>query len=71
MMGGKPQRETNVSKRNHGRCLRDAILKIAEQNSLDDLTLLYIRLYCVGAVQISCEWILGRHPISVAQLAEV
>ena len=55
----------------HCCCLRDAILKIAEQNSLDNLTLLYIRLYCVGTVQISCEWILGRHPISVAQLAEV
>ena len=55
----------------NSRSLGETIRSIAGQEALDDMTLLYIRLYCAGTVQISCEWILGRYPISVQQLAEV
>lgn len=38
---------------------------------LDEKADMYIRLYCQGAVALTCDWILGRYKASPADLAEV
>ena len=32
---------------------------------------LYARLYCLGTVSITCEWILGKHHITPQEMAEI
>lgn len=39
--------------------------------SLDEKMKMYIRLYCMGTVCLSAEWILGQMKASLAELAEV
>lgn len=55
----------------NSRGLRETILKRTGRETLDLTTEMYIRLYCAGTVQLTCEWILGRYPVSIEQLAEV
>ena len=31
----------------------------------------YIRIYCLGTVSLTCEWILGKYQASPEQLAEI
>ena len=32
---------------------------------------MYIRLYVIGSVYLTCDWVLGRYQASVEDLAEV
>lgn len=51
--------------------LKDHVLKSTGREALDVTTDMYVRMYCMGTVCLTCEWILGRYPISPEELAEV
>ena len=55
----------------NSRGLRETILKRTGMETLDMVTDMYIRLYGAGTVQLTCEWILGRYPVDIKQLAEI
>ena len=55
----------------NSRSLQNTLMKITGKTSLDHLTNAYIRLYSAGTVQLTCEWIMGVHPVSIEQLAEI
>ena len=37
----------------------------------DGKTEMFVRLYCFGTVMLTCEWILGKYPVSQETLTEV
>ena len=43
----------------------------AQSKSLNEMTEMYIRLYCVGTVHLTCEWIMGKYNASKEELAQV
>ena len=47
------------------------ILKNHREEVLDTKTEMYIRTYCHGTVDLSCEWIMGKYDVTVEELAEV
>jgi len=51
--------------------LRQHILKSSGEAALDETTDMYIRLYVLGTVSLTCEWILGKYEASPEMLAEV
>lgn len=51
--------------------LKKYILKTSGRKMLYRKTEMYIRIYCLGTVSLTCEWILGKHPIPPQELAEV
>ena len=51
--------------------LRDMILKETGDEELDEMTEIYIRVYVLGTVQLTSEWVLGRYGISPEELAQV
>ena len=51
--------------------LTRAIMKSEDASELDGKTKMLIRLYVLGTVQLTCEWILGKHQASPQLLAEV
>lgn len=51
--------------------LKKAVLKSAAASRLDEKTEMLIRLYVFGTVQLTCEWIVGKHQASPQLLAEV
>lgn len=53
------------------KALRKHILKTNDIKELDDRTDLYIRIYCLGTVNLSCEWILGKYDAAPEEIAEV
>ena len=47
---------------------------IQRQSGMDELperTVMYIRLYCLGTVSLTCEWVFGKYEASPAEMAEV
>ena len=51
--------------------LKKHILAVSGSSDTDSLTDLYIRIYCLGTVNLSCEWILGTYDITPEELAEI
>ncbi len=51
--------------------LKKYILKTSGQTELDEKTEMYVRLYCLGTVSLTCEWILGKYTATPEELAEV
>lgn len=51
--------------------LRDCVLASAGTETLDETTEMCIRLYVLGTVDLTCEWILGRWQAEPRKLAEV
>ncbi len=51
--------------------LKKHILRATGRESLDRETDMYVRTYCLGTVSLTCEWILGRYPVSPEELAAV
>jgi len=51
--------------------LRRYILRSTGRESLDQKTEMYIRLYCMGTVCLTCEWILGQYDAAPEELAEI
>lgn len=55
----------------HYEALKGYILSSGKIDELDEKTDMYIRLYCLGAVDLTCEWILGKYHAGVQELAEI
>lgn len=51
--------------------LKAQIVRVSGRDGVDEKTDMYIRLYCMGTVCLTCEWILGRYQASPEELAEV
>lgn len=51
--------------------LKKYILKSCGKTELDEKTEMYIRIYCLGTVNLTCEWILGKYKASPEVLAEI
>lgn len=58
---------------NNYNTLKKYILKSSKKMNwiLDEKTEIYIRIYCLGTVNLNCEWILGKSNVSPEELAEV
>lgn len=61
---------TNMQEVNF-QCLKDVAEKVSGSQSIDDLTEMYIRLYVLGTVQFTCEWVLGKWEATAEELAMV
>lgn len=55
----------------HHDALKKAVLTITGQEELDEKTEMFIRIYVLGTVQLTCEWILGMFDVPPETLAEV
>lgn len=55
----------------HIKALSERMKKAAGKDSLDELTRMYIGLYCHGTIGITCAWILGEYNASSEELSEV
>ena len=53
------------------RALEKHLLSVSGQAALDEKTAMYVRLYCLGTVSLTCEWILGRYSATPEDLARV
>lgn len=51
--------------------LKKQILKVSGKESVDEMTDMYLRLYCLGTVSLTCEWVLGKYHATPEQLAEI
>lgn len=51
--------------------MKEQVLKNKGSEELDEKTEMYIRIYVLGTVQLTCEWILGRFHVSPEVLAEI
>jgi AcrR family transcriptional regulator len=51
--------------------LKKHILKNSGKSELDEKTEMYIRIYCLGTVNLTCEWILGKYKVTPEELAEI
>lgn len=51
--------------------LKKYILKANGKSELDRKAEMYIRIYCLGTVNLTCEWLLGKFQASPEELAEV
>ncbi len=51
--------------------LKAHLQKSSGGDDMDVTADMYIRMYCMGTVCITCEWILGRYQVSPEALAEV
>lgn len=51
--------------------LKSHILKSRKLEELDETTDMYVRMYCMGTVCLTSDWILGRYKASPEKLAEV
>ncbi len=55
---------------NH-QALKKTILAFIGKKGLDEMTEMYVRIYCLGTVNLTCEWILGKYKAAPDQLAEI
>ena len=55
----------------HYKALKDSIIKLLPDQVLNETLSIYIRIYVLGTVHLTCEWILGHYHISPEELAEV
>lgn len=47
------------------------ILAARKKEDLTPQEELYVRIYCLGTVLLTCEWILGRHEVTPEEMAEI
>lgn len=55
----------------HYNALKQYILKNSEEKSMDEMTDMYVRVYVLGTVSLTCEWILGKCKATPEELALV
>lgn len=55
----------------HYSALKKHILQASGRAAPDETTDMYIRIYCLGTVSLTCEWVLGKYQVSPEQLAEI
>lgn len=55
----------------HYNALKRCILKSSGREDLDMQTQMYTRLYCMGTVCLTSEWILGKYTATPEEIAEI
>ena len=55
----------------HIHALSESVQKAAGTAQLDEITRMYIGLYCHGTIGLTCSWILGQYQASSEVLSEV
>ncbi len=55
----------------HFESLKRWILGEFGKEELDIKTEMYLRIYCQGAVDLACDWILGKYDVTPEEMAEV
>ena len=51
--------------------LKKQILILGNKETLTSQEELYVRIYCLGTVSLTCEWILGIHEATVEDIADI
>ena len=51
--------------------LNKCVLKVSGLKELDEKTMMYIRIYVLGTVQLICEWITGNYTAGPEEVADV
>ena len=51
--------------------LKNHILSVSGRKELDEKTEMFIRIYCLGTVNLTCEWIFGKYTATPEELAEI
>ncbi|MBQ8933161.1 MAG: TetR/AcrR family transcriptional regulator C-terminal domain-containing protein [Lachnospiraceae bacterium] len=51
--------------------LEKCVRRMSGREELEKTIQMYIRLYCMGTVCLSCEWILGKYDASAEEMAEI
>lgn len=51
--------------------MKKHILANSRRKEMDELTEMVLRIYCLGTVNLTCEWILGKYESGPEELAEV
>jgi len=51
--------------------LRGSILRVMGREELDEGMSMLVRVYCLGTVNLTCEWILGAYHATAQELAKV
>ena len=51
--------------------LKNAVLRVSGLQELDVPTQMLVRIYVLGTVQITCEWVLGKYPAGPEELTAV
>lgn len=51
--------------------LKDYILSVVGKSGLDSQQEMYIRVYCLGTVCLTCEWLLGKYKCSPEEIAVI
>lgn len=55
----------------HFESLKKCVLYASGQKELDVKTEMYVREYCQGTVDLTCDWIMGAYDVTPEELAEV
>lgn len=55
----------------HFEALKKRVLKVSNATALDVKMEMYVRGYCQGTVDLTCDWIMGQYDASCEELAEV
>lgn len=55
----------------HFDSLKKCVLEASGMKELDVKTEMYVRTYCQGTVDLTCDWIMGAYDVSPEELAEV
>ncbi len=51
--------------------LKKHILAVNDKSGLTKEEELYVRIYCLGTVNLTCEWILGKYEATPEEIAEI
>jgi len=51
--------------------LKGHILAAGGKSGLDAKEELYVRIYCLGTVTLTCEWLLGKHKVTPEEIADI
>ncbi|MBR1741074.1 MAG: TetR/AcrR family transcriptional regulator C-terminal domain-containing protein, partial [Lachnospiraceae bacterium] len=55
----------------HFESLRNCVLDASGMKELDIKTEMYVRTYCQGTTDLTCDWIMGVYNVTPEELAEV
>lgn len=51
--------------------LKKHILETSGKSTLSPQEEMYVRVYCLGTVSLTCEWLLGKYDVSPEKIAEI
>lgn len=68
--GGHDSFVRNMTEMNYN-ALKQYILRSTGKTKLEADTEMYIRLYCLGTVNLTCEWIMGKYRATPTEIAVI